>query len=126
MGMGWCIATTNFWASVLGLTWPPMERAMKPTGAFCFYAGLNCCALLLIFLFVPETKQLTLEELDYVFGVPTSKHAGYQVKVWLPWFVRRYVFFNKSAKLRPLYDFGEVGGVEKDPEYTSMAVSAAH
>jgi hypothetical protein len=30
----------------------------------CFYAGLNALALLWIFLFVPETKAMTLEELD--------------------------------------------------------------
>lgn len=29
-----------------------------------FYAGLNLIAFIWIFLWVPETKQLTLEELD--------------------------------------------------------------
>lgn len=32
----------------------------------------------MIFLWVPETKQRTLEELDYVFAVPTAKHMKYQ------------------------------------------------
>jgi hypothetical protein len=38
----------------------------------------------MIFLFVPETKQRTLEELDYVFGVPTRIHIHYQLFKALP------------------------------------------
>lgn len=48
-------------------------------------------------------RQRTLEELDYIFGVPTRRHAAYQIRTWLPWFVQRYVFFQKDAKLEPLY-----------------------
>jgi hypothetical protein len=43
-----------------------MVGAMTQTGAFGFYAGLNILALVMIFLWVPETKARTLEELDYV------------------------------------------------------------
>jgi hypothetical protein len=38
----------------------------------------------MIFLWVPETKQRTLEELDYVFAVPTRKHMRYQMTKALP------------------------------------------
>jgi len=72
------------------------------------HRGLNVVALLLIFLFVPETKQRTLEELDYVFAVPTSTHAKYQLRKTLPYFVKRWVLFRKSATLEPLYSFDEV------------------
>ena len=41
-----------------------MSAAMTQTGAFGFYAGLNLIAWGMIFCFVRETKQLTLEELD--------------------------------------------------------------
>lgn len=87
--------------------------------AFGFYAGLNILAFLTIFLVVPETmsvlpfglrdfqltyhRRRTLEELDYTFGVPIYRHARYQLGTWLPWFVRRYIFFQRSAKLEPLY-----------------------
>lgn len=40
---------------------------------------MNIVALVLIFLFLPETKQRTLEELDYIFAVPTRTHAKYQL-----------------------------------------------
>lgn len=112
VGMSWAVATTLFWASVLSLTFPRMLAAFGSTGAFGFYAGLNVCAFCLIFLFVPETKQRTLEELDFVFAVPTLKHANYHLSKSLPYFIQRYVFCNKNAKLEPLYQFD--GPLETD------------
>lgn len=69
VGMAWAVATCLFWAAVLSLTWPRMLAVMSPTGAFGFYTGLNVLAFIMILLWVPETKQRTLEELDYVFAV---------------------------------------------------------
>lgn len=110
VGMGWAVATNLFWAAVLGITLPRMLDAFSivvslpqlqnpnsqlrssthPTnpfvkGAFTFYAGLNVIALCMIFLWVPETKQRTLEELDYVFAVPTRVHMHYQLTTALPY-----------------------------------------
>ena len=86
-------------------------------------------AFVMIFLWVPETKQRTLEELDYVcthppysssvfqyrarlpnihartVAVPTRTHMAYQFTKALPYFFRRYVFRDKSARLEPLYHF---------------------
>ena len=88
--------------SALSLTFPSLLARVTPTGAFGFYAGLNVVAFLVIFFVVPETKQRTLEELDFVFGVPTTKHAAYQLRVWLPWWIRRYIFWQRRAVLEPL------------------------
>lgn len=107
VGMSWAVATCLFWASVLSISFPRLLRAFHPVGAFAFYAGLNVTAFVLIFLFVPETKQRTLEELDYVFAVPTRTHARYQLTKALPWWFKRYVLFRKSAKLQPLYRFDD-------------------
>lgn len=52
----------------------------------------------MIFCFVRETKQLTLEELDQVFSVPTKQYIGYELKVWLPYFIKRHIFRQKIAK----------------------------
>jgi hypothetical protein len=101
--MSWAVATNNFWAAVLSLTFPRMLNAFTPQGAFGFYAGLNIIALVAIFLFLPETKERTLEELDYVFGVPTRTHARFQATETLPWFFKRWVFFQKSATSPQLY-----------------------
>lgn len=65
-------------------------------------SGLNVTALVMIFLFVPETKQRTLEELDYIFAVPTRVHMRYQVCKALPYWFKRYIF-RMNVELEPLY-----------------------
>ncbi|KAF3396189.1 putative polyol transporter 6, partial [Penicillium rolfsii] len=107
VGMAWAVATNNFWASVLSLTFPYMLRAFTAQGAFGFYAGLNIIAFVLIFLFLPETKQRSLEELDYVFGVPTRTHAKYQLTQVLPWWIRRFIFGRKDLVCPELYKVSE-------------------
>ena len=108
VGMGWAVATCLFWASVLSISFPAILAAFGQVGAFGFYAGLNVVALLMIFLFVPETKQRTLEELDYIFAVPSRKFIAYQTGKAAPWWFRRWVLFQKGAKLEPLYHLDEV------------------
>lgn len=103
LGMSWAVATNNFWGSILSLTFPRMLIAMTATGAFGFYAGLNLVALALIFLFVPETKQKTLEELDYVFAVPDRTHARYQLTQVLPWWTRKWILRKKGEACPQLY-----------------------
>ncbi|KAF9446294.1 hypothetical protein P691DRAFT_776969 [Macrolepiota fuliginosa MF-IS2] len=111
MGMSWAVATCLFWAAVLSLTFPRMLAALGSVGAFGFYAGLNVAAFIMIFFLMPETKQRTLEELDYVFAVPTYKHASYQLTEFLPYWIRRWVLFRKDAELKPLYNFDEVKSI---------------
>ncbi|KAI9709037.1 MAG: hypothetical protein M1812_007793 [Candelaria pacifica] len=113
VGMSWAVATCLFWAAVLSISFPRILAVFTPTGAFGFYAGLNIVALVLIFLFVPETKQRTLEELDYVFAVPTRTHARYQVTKALPFWFKKYIF-RRNVVLEPLYHFeNPVAGDEK-------------
>ncbi|GAB7362388.1 hypothetical protein MBLNU230_g2712t1 [Neophaeotheca triangularis] len=104
VGMGWAVATCLFWAAVLSISFPSILAAFGQTGAFGFYAGLNIVAFCMIFLFVPETKQRTLEELDGIFGVPTGKFIHYQTTKAAPWWFKRWVLMRKSAQLEPLYD----------------------
>ncbi|KAJ6130601.1 Major facilitator superfamily domain general substrate transporter [Penicillium capsulatum] len=114
VGMAWAVATNNFWAAILSLTFPYMLRAFTPQGAFGFYAGLNIIALVLIFLFLPETMQRSLEELDYVFGVPTRIHARYQLTKVLPWWIKRYIFMRRDAQCPDLYHVYAGSEVELD------------
>ncbi|KAJ5736958.1 uncharacterized protein N7483_002083 [Penicillium malachiteum] len=90
LGAALTICVNNAIGSVLTIT-------------FGFYAGLNLISFIAIFFVVPETMQRTLEELDYTFGVPIHRHARYQIGTWLPWFIRRYILFQRSVKLEPLY-----------------------
>jgi hypothetical protein len=86
-----------------------------------------------ILLFVPETKALSLEELDQgelpfprwpllglplfmhargiplVFSVPTHVHAAYQIKA-LPHNIKKYIFRMKVDPLPPLYKYEGVIG----------------
>jgi len=72
-----------------------------------------------VLLFVPETKALSLEELDQglwkkltlalleltpreVFSVPTRVHATYQVKA-LIFNIKKYILGMKGSELPPLY-----------------------
>lgn len=115
VGMAWAVATCLFWAAVLSITFPRMVAAMTIEGAFGFYAALNITAFCMIFLFVPETKQRTLEELDYIFAVPTRTHMKYQLFTVLPWWFNRYVLCKKGATCPPLYTFD--GHVDNDQEF---------
>ena len=67
----------------------------------------------MIFLWVPETKQRTLEELDYIFAVPTRTHMRYQFSKALPYFINRWILRRKDAVLEPLYQFDSAGDTDE-------------
>ena len=102
IGMAWSVVINAGGASVLALTFPYMLDALKPTGAFGFYCGLNIVAFIMIFLWVPETKLLTLEELDSVFAMPTTRFVTYQVNFVLPYMFKRWVLWRRDVVLEPL------------------------
>ncbi|QIX01306.1 hypothetical protein AMS68_006823 [Peltaster fructicola] len=118
VGMAWAVATNNFWASILTISLPRMLVVFTPTGTVGFYAGLNVVAFFLIFFFLPETKQRTLEELDYVFGVTTRRHAQFQGTEMFPWWFRRWVLFRKGEPMPQLYHFEDSAAARKfaDPD----------
>ncbi|GJJ05947.1 hypothetical protein Clacol_000134 [Clathrus columnatus] len=109
IGMSFATATTWFFNAVVSLTFPAILKAFTPQGAFGWYAGWNIIGFFLILLFLPETKALSLEELDQVFSVPTKKHAMYQLKA-LSINLRRWIFRSKVSPPEPLYNFE---GLEK-------------
>ncbi|EXJ88907.1 hypothetical protein A1O3_01971 [Capronia epimyces CBS 606.96] len=102
IGMSFAVATASFWATVLSLTFPRILTVLQPQGAFALYAALNIVALVLVFLFVPETRLKTLDELDHVFSIPTRTFIKYQLTEYLSWFTRRYILWQKNADLHPL------------------------
>ena len=56
----------------------------------------------MIFLFVPETKQRTLEELDQVFSIPVRVQIRYNVSEVLPATMKRVLFIDRHAQAKPL------------------------
>ncbi|KAF2161917.1 hypothetical protein M409DRAFT_58694 [Zasmidium cellare ATCC 36951] len=107
VGMSWATATTWCFNFILSFTWPSLVGAFKPEGAFGWYAAWCLILWVLVLLFMPETKALTLEELDQVFSVPTWKHSRYQLKA-ASRFIKRFVLFQKNVEpLPPLYQGAE-------------------
>ncbi|KAH9839427.1 uncharacterized protein C8Q71DRAFT_846982 [Rhodofomes roseus] len=102
VGMGFATAVLWFFNFVVAITFPRLLGAFTPTGAFGWYAAWNVFGFFVILLFVPETKALSLEELDQVFSVPTHRHASYQLKA-LPHNIKKYIFRMKIEDMPPLY-----------------------
>jgi len=88
----------------------------------------------MIFAFVRETKQLTLEEIDRksnilstapdheltfsflteVFSVPTKTFLGYELKVWLPYFIKRHILRQNIMKPPPIIEKAEGTSSDED------------
>jgi len=103
VGMSWATATTWCFNFILSFTWPHLLTAFKPQGAFGWYATWCLIGWFLVLMFVPETKALTLEELDQIFSVPTHRHARYQIKN-AAWHFRTWVMRQKLEPLPPFYE----------------------
>ena len=111
------------------------------------HRGLNVLALLMIFSWLPEvrfpssillpssnnhlvqTKQRSLEELDYVFAVPTRTHMKYQVSEVAPYWVKTTLLRRKGLPEPQLYKFDNVApatnlveGEKATKETTSVEV----
>jgi hypothetical protein len=51
---------------------------------------------------IPEPGRSRLYSVQ-VFSVPTSRFISYNVREVVPYYFNRYILFNKSAELAPLY-----------------------
>ncbi|KAL8952027.1 MAG: hypothetical protein Q9222_002046 [Ikaeria aurantiellina] len=100
VGMSWATATTWAFNFILAFTFPHLQTAFTSQGAFGFYAAWCIILWLLVIMFMPETKELTLEELDQVFSVPMWKHTSYQIKSMV-WHFKRYVLRQKYLQPPP-------------------------
>ena len=96
VGMSMAVATANFWATVLSVTFPGLLTGLGSEGAFELYASLNVLAFGLVFLFVRETKRKTLDELDEVFAVKMSVFLKSLVSEHLPCFSSRQVLRKRG------------------------------
>ncbi|EAW11993.1 sugar porter family MFS transporter [Aspergillus clavatus NRRL 1] len=101
-GMALATATTWFFNFLLAITWPSLHGAYGDKGAFCWYAGWNLVGFVLVLLFMPETKGLTLEELDQVFSVSTRAHVMYGLQQ-VRYFFQQYIL-RKNVKPVLLYE----------------------
>ncbi|CAM1500464.1 Fc.00g096260.m01.CDS01 [Cosmosporella sp. VM-42] len=93
---------------IISLTWPKLVESFGSTGAFCWYVSWNLFGWDFAYFLLPETKNLTLEELDNVFGVRDRDHGGYYLKK-LPWYVNKYGLRRDVEPFPPLYHFADEG-----------------
>ncbi|KAK5088973.1 hypothetical protein LTR05_003197 [Lithohypha guttulata] len=105
--LGMSMATATCWGFnfIISLTWPALVRAFQPQGAFAWYACWNIAAAVYCYFLLPETKALTLEELDTVFNVGNREHSKYYLEK-APYYFNR-LMRKDQAPYPPLYQIGE-------------------
>ncbi|PYI11886.1 hypothetical protein BO78DRAFT_402654 [Aspergillus sclerotiicarbonarius CBS 121057] len=104
VGMSFATATTWGFNFIVSLTWLPLRDAFSPQGAFGWYAAWNIFGWVFCYFCLPETKALSLEELDQVFSVPTRKHINHYAGM-LPWYVKKYLLRGDVSPQKQLYDY---------------------
>ncbi|TDZ27503.1 Arabinose-proton symporter [Colletotrichum trifolii] len=103
VGMASATAVTWGFNFIISFTWPSMVDSFGPTGAFLWYAGWNVFGFVATYLFLPETKGLTLEELDSVFSVRNRDHARYYASK-APWYANKYLLRRDVAPFPAMYE----------------------
>ncbi|KAH9934522.1 uncharacterized protein BXZ73DRAFT_89586 [Epithele typhae] len=119
MGMSMATALLWFFNFVIALTVPALLGAWTPQGTFGWFAAWNIFGFFAALLFVPETKALSLEELDQVFSVSTRAHAAYQLRA-LGHNFRKHVLRRRVGDVPPLYEHER-----EEAEGKSAGVAAA-
>ncbi|GAA5974465.1 hypothetical protein JCM11641_003232 [Rhodosporidiobolus odoratus] len=106
--VGMSLATAVCWGFnfIVALTFPRLLDAFTPQGAFGWYAGWNVIGTFLVLCFLPETKGLSLEELDAVFSVRTGTHARWQLK-GVAYNFRKYILRQSLPPRAPLYSWDD-------------------
>ncbi|EEP77488.1 conserved hypothetical protein [Uncinocarpus reesii 1704] len=104
IGMSFATATTWGFNFVISLTWPALVDSFKPQGAFGWYAAWNLFGWVFCYFCLPETKALSLEELDQVFSVPTTAHINHY-RAMLPWYFKKYIQKGDVPPQKQLYDY---------------------
>ncbi|GAA5860308.1 hypothetical protein JCM1840_002856 [Sporobolomyces johnsonii] len=112
--MALATATTWLFNFVVALTFPLLLVSFTSTGAFCWFAGWNALLFFLVLLFLPETKQRTLEELDEVFSMSTRRLALYGAAT--PWYQFQRIVLRRRIKRTALEDYMASEEKDRGPE----------
>lgn len=71
-GVAWAAATQWFWNFVVSYVTPLLVQHLSRGGVFFFFAAINIFSCAYAFL-IPETKGLSLEDMDVLFGAVTAE-----------------------------------------------------
>lgn len=106
IGMSFATATCWGFNFIIAFSWPRLRTAFTPTGAFCWYACWNLFGVVYCYFLLPETKALTLEELDTVFNVGSRDHAKYYTEK-LSWYFGKKIMRRDMMPMPPMYELEE-------------------
>ncbi|KAM0561311.1 hypothetical protein ACHAPJ_003190 [Fusarium lateritium] len=122
--LGMASATSITWAFnfLLSFTWPMMQKSFTPQGAFYWYATWNMVGFVFAYFLLPETKTLSLEELDLVFSVRNHDHARYYLRR-LGWYAQR-MMGREPEPMPPLYQLEDTGVREVNEEENKGGVNS--
>ncbi|KAG2017805.1 sugar transporter [Coprinopsis cinerea AmutBmut pab1-1] len=111
-GKGLSIAASSNWMNnfIVGQVTPTMLEHLR-FGTFIFFGAFSLLGGLFIWFFVPETKGLTLEEMDDVFGATEGLAAADQIRHDA--ILRRLGLIHDSAAGSEKHD-EEVGSVVRE------------
>lgn len=84
------VAINLLGAGILVLVFPMLQHQIGTTGSLCIFSGLNVVAFILVYLFVPETRRRTLEELQFTFDLRTRWHVQYRAH-----YIRHHITKNR-------------------------------
>ncbi|KAM0266944.1 hypothetical protein ACHAPA_006330 [Fusarium lateritium] len=120
IGMASSTAITWGFNFIISFTWPALRRSFGDTGAFSWYGAWNIFGWVFCYFLLPETKNLTLEELDNVFSVSNREHAAYYMRK-LPWYLKKYILRKDVSPFPELYEFAA-----NDGQYPQEKPDAKH
>ncbi|KAK6332870.1 hypothetical protein TWF696_002891 [Orbilia brochopaga] len=92
---------------------------------FAYYGAWNIVGFFLVFLFLPESRQYTLEELDVVFSKSMRSFALYHIR-HIPYDFRRKVLRQKLPPKKPLYEFDDDGSEQNGQPEKEVPAATMH
>ncbi|KAJ8615753.1 hypothetical protein MRB53_035125 [Persea americana] len=72
-GLSFGVATNRVVSGVIGMTFISLYKAITIGGVFFLFAGVTALSWIFFYLYLPETRGKTLEELETLFEKPTTQ-----------------------------------------------------
>jgi hypothetical protein len=113
VGMAVSVAVNLLGAGILVLVFPMLMHRIGTTGSLSIFAGLNIVAFFLVYLFVPETRRRTLEELQFTFDLSTRLHVKYRAVYIRKHLVKYFWKYVTRQKVRPPIPFYRWARIEE-------------
>ncbi|KAH8895597.1 hexose transporter [Thozetella sp. PMI_491] len=119
-GCALAVSVNLAFAGLLSFSIPSILLVLTIPGCLGLFSVLTLVAFALIFLFVEETKQVSLEDLDFVYGVRKRDFMRFQVYENLPWVFKQYLpcVSATTVEMLTLGSFASDGATDIDRIYS--------